>query len=110
VQLGQGDGQRPLHGQMMDGKLQPLPDRAAIQNGALDGRGLELVWVDDPVEAFFLQIQGSGRVVLPDGKMLRLGYAGQNGQPYRSIGRSLIDRGDVAPENMSADAIRRWMT
>lgn len=56
VQLGQGDGQRPLHGQMMDGKLQPLPDRAAIQNGALDGRGLELVWVDDPVEAFFLQI------------------------------------------------------
>ncbi|WP_314282250.1 murein transglycosylase A [Roseomonas gilardii] len=110
VQLAQGDGQRPQHGQMMDGRLQPLPDRAAIQNGALDGRGLELVWVDDPVEAFFLQIQGSGRVVLPDGKMLRLGYAGQNGQPYRSIGRSLIDRGDVAPENMSADAIRRWMT
>ena len=87
----------------------PLPDRAAIEAGALDGLALPLVWVDDPVDAFFLQIQGSGRVVLPDGRVLRLGYAGQNGHPYRAIGRSLIARGAIAREAMSMQAIRAWL-
>lgn len=86
------------------------PDRAAIEGGALDGRGLELVWVDDPVDAFFLHIQGSGRVELPDGTAMRVGYAGQNGHPYFAIGRALIDNGEVPKEQMSMQAIRTWLT
>ncbi|WP_240048269.1 murein transglycosylase A [Crenalkalicoccus roseus] len=87
----------------------PLPERAAIEAGALDGLGLELAWVDDPVDAFFLQIQGSGRVRLAEGGVLRLGYAGRNGHPYRSIGRLLIERGEIAREAMSMQAIRAWL-
>jgi membrane-bound lytic murein transglycosylase A len=87
----------------------PLPDRAAIEAGALDGRGLEVAWVDDPVEAFFLHIQGSGRILLQDGRLLRLGYAGRNGHPYRSIGRLLIDQGMIPREAMSMQAIRAWL-
>lgn len=87
----------------------PLPDRGAIEAGALDGLGLELVWVDDPVDAFFLQIQGSGRVRLAGGGVLRLGFAGKNGHPYRSIGRVLIERGEIAREAMSMQAIRAWL-
>ncbi|MBV1796743.1 murein transglycosylase A [Siccirubricoccus sp. G192] len=86
-----------------------LPDRAAIEAGALEGRGLELAWVDDPVEAFFLHIQGSGRILLRDGRVLRLGYAGRNGHPYRSIGRLLIDQGAIPREAMSMQAIRAWL-
>jgi membrane-bound lytic murein transglycosylase A len=97
----------PLHAPPPGG--QPMPDRAAIEAGALDGKGLELVFVDDPVDAFFLHIQGSGRVALHDGRVLRLGYAGQNGHPYRAIGRSLIERGAVPRELMSMQAIRDWL-
>jgi membrane-bound lytic murein transglycosylase A len=97
----------PLHAPPPPGL--PMPDRAAIEAGALDGRGLELAFVDDPVDAFFLHIQGSGRVALHDGRVLRLGYAGQNGHPYRAIGRSLIDRGEVPRERMSMQAIRDWL-
>ena len=82
--------------------------RAQIQDGALAGRGLELAWVD-PVDAFFLHIQGSGRVVMPDGRVLRLGYAGANGHPYVPIGRILIQRGAIAREAMSMQAIRAWL-
>ncbi len=82
--------------------------RAQIQDGALAGRGLELAWVDT-VDAFFLHIQGSGRVILPDGRVLRLGYAGANQQPYVPIGRILIQRGEVAREAMSMQAIRAWL-
>jgi membrane-bound lytic murein transglycosylase A len=91
---------------------QPLPDRTAIETGALDHLGLPLVWVDDPVDAFFLQIQGSGRIRLAGeatGGVLRLGYAGKNGHPYRPIGRVLIDRGAIAREAMSMQAIRAWL-
>ncbi|WP_369413591.1 murein transglycosylase A [Caldovatus aquaticus] len=100
---------RRVWGQWRDGRLEPLPDRAAIEDGALAGRGLELVHVDDPVEAFFLHIQGSGRVVLADGTLLRLGHAGQNGHPYRAIGRILIERGEIPRERMSLQAIRAWL-
>lgn len=87
----------------------PYPSRAEIDSGALDGQGLELVWVDNAVDAFFLHIQGSGRVVLPDGRLLRVGYAGQNGHPYLAIGRMLIERGQVRREAMSMQAIRAWL-
>lgn len=68
-------------------------DRAAIENGVLAGRGLEIAWAADPVDLFFLQIQGSGRLRLPDGGIMRIGYASQNGREYVAIGRLLRDRG-----------------
>lgn len=102
------DGRR-LVGRVADGRFAPYYDRAAIADGVLDGRGLELLWVDDPVDAFFLQIQGSGRVRLPDGRVLRVGYAGANGRPYRSIGKVLIDQGEMKPEEVSLQSLRAWL-
>lgn len=84
-------------------------DRTRIEAGALAGKDLELVWVDDPIDAFFLQIQGSGRVATPDGEIIRVGYAGKNGQPYFPIGRALIDRGEIAREDISMQSIRDWL-
>jgi membrane-bound lytic murein transglycosylase A len=75
--------------------------REIDEGGALRGRGLEIAWVKDPVDIFFLHIQGSGIISLPDGGRLSVGYAGQNGWPYRSIGRLLIDDGKIAKEEMS---------
>ncbi|MBR0643194.1 murein transglycosylase A [Plastoroseomonas hellenica] len=100
---------RRVSGILRDGRLTPAPPRAAIEAGTLFGRGLELAWLADPADAFFLQIQGSGRVVLEDGRVLRLGYAAQNGHPYTPIGRLLIDRGEIPRERMSMQAIRAWM-
>lgn len=100
---------RRIVGEVREGRLQPLPDRAGIVGGALAGRGLEIVWVDDPVDAFFLQIQGSGRVRLPDGRLLRVGYAGWNGHPYWAIGRGLVERGVMPRESVTMQAIRGWM-
>ncbi|MFC7475160.1 MltA domain-containing protein [Dankookia sp. GCM10030260] len=96
----------PLRGPPPEGTV--MPDRAAIEAGALEGLAPHLAYAD-PVEAFFLQVQGSGRVLLPDGGVLRLGHAGQNGHPYRAIGRVLIERGAVAREAMSMQAIRGWL-
>jgi membrane-bound lytic murein transglycosylase A len=101
---------RRIAGMVRDGRLVPYHDRAAIVGGALDGRRLELVWVDDPADAFFLQIQGSGRVHLQDGRLLRLGYAGWNGHPYVAIGRFLIEQGVLTRETVSMQAIRDWLT
>ncbi len=75
----------------------PRYTRAEIEDGSLAGRGLELVWVDDPIDAFFLQIQGSGRVRLDNGRTIRLGYDGQNGLPYVPVGRLLIEGGADPP-------------
>jgi membrane-bound lytic murein transglycosylase A len=73
------------------------------------GRGLEIAWVDDPVELFFLQIQGSGRIRLPDGSHIRVGYGGANGHPYRSIGVELIRRGIYKSHQVSAQVIKNWV-
>jgi membrane-bound lytic murein transglycosylase A len=84
--------------------------RAEIETGGLlAGRGLEIAWVDDPVELFFLQIQGSGRIRLAEGGTIRVGYGGANGHPYRSIGAELIRRGVLSPHQASADSIRAWV-
>ncbi|MBN8914020.1 MAG: MltA domain-containing protein [Rhizobiales bacterium] len=91
------------------GALVPYHDRAAIEDGALAGRGLEIVWLRDPVDLFFMQIQGSARVRLPDGRILRLGYDGFNGQSYLPVGRLLIQRGLVPREEMSMARIRAFM-
>lgn len=89
---------------------QRLPTRKEIEsNGALRGLGLELVWVDDPVEAFFLQIQGSGRVRLNNGRLMRLGYGGANGYPYRSIGQEMVRRNILPEHQVSATRIANWV-
>jgi peptidoglycan lytic transglycosylase A len=98
-----------IAGRVVDGALVPYASRAEIEHGALDDMDLALAWVDSPVDAFFLQVQGSGRVELPDGSMIDLGYDGQNGQPYVAIGRLLIARGALTPETTSLQSIRAWI-
>ena len=88
--------------------LAPYPTRAQIETGRLlEGR--ELVWLDDPVEAFFLHVQGSGRVRLRDGSMMRVGFADHNGQPYFAIGRELVAREALPAGAVHADAIKAWL-
>lgn len=101
-------GQR-IAGKVVKGDLLPYPDRHGIDGGALAGRKLEIAWVDDAVGAFFLEIQGSGRVRLEDGKELRVGYAAQNGHPYTAIGRELIARGALDRKDVSLQTIRAWL-
>ncbi len=83
--------------------------RAQINAGALEGKGLELLWVEDPVRLFFLHIQGSGILRLPNGKAIRIGYDGQNGKAYVSLGRWLIDNNYMAQEDVDAPAIKQWL-
>lgn len=114
ISVNLGDFRTDLKGRRIAGRLNgtrlvPYDDRRAIRDGALAGRDLELVWVDDPVDAFFLHIQGSGRVRLPDGRIVRVGYAGQNGHAYRGIGRLLVDRGEIPPDALSMQTIRAWL-
>ena len=109
AELAGADPLRRRFGVLREGRFEPFHDRGAIDDGVLAGRGLEIAWVDDPVDAFFLHIQGSGRVVLPDGEMIRVGYAAQNGRSYVAIGRILIDRGDIPRDRMSMQAIRAWL-
>jgi len=90
------------------GNYVPYHDRAAIEEGALAGRGLELAWAADPVDLFFLQIQGSGRLLLADGSVIRIGYAGQNGREYVAIGRLLRERG-LLPAPVGMQRIRDWI-
>ena len=95
-------------------ELVPYYTRAEIEAGALQGRGLELLYLDDPVELFFMQVQGSGRVRLPDGSWVRLGYAAKNGHSYTSIGKLLArarretaqGADDGRPEELAAGGSR----
>ncbi len=98
-----------LRGKLDGHRVVPYDTRAEIEKtGKLDGN--EIVWVDDVLDAFFLEIQGSGRVYLPEsGETIRLAYANQNGRPYRSIGRYLLDKGELKPGQASAQQIRQWI-
>jgi membrane-bound lytic murein transglycosylase A len=87
------DGKQPLGRYDDDGDFEPYYDRAAIENGALADKGLEIAWAADAVEVFFLQVQGSGRLHAPDGSVMRIGYTGQNGQAYTGIGGVMRNRG-----------------
>lgn len=98
-----------IAGRVEGGTLQPYATRAEIEMGALKDKGLEILWVDDPVDLFFLHIQGSGRVAMKDGSVLHLNYAGKNGHDYRSIGRELIERGEIAKDEASMQGLRRWL-
>jgi membrane-bound lytic murein transglycosylase A len=97
-----------LRGRLDGRRVVPYYSRAEIENGNAPLKGRELYWVDDPVELFFLQIQGSGRIVLPNGETVRVGYGDQNGYPYKSIGKILVDRGDLPLEQASMQGIKEW--
>lgn len=97
-----------LRGRVDGRRLVPYWTRAQIETNPSPLAGHELVWVDDPIDLFFLHVQGSGRARLPDGSVVRLAYADVNGHPYTSIGKRLIERGELKPGEASAQAIRAW--
>jgi membrane-bound lytic murein transglycosylase A len=100
---------RRIAGRVAGGRLVPFATRGEITSGALDTKKLALAWVKNPVDAFFLQIQGSGRLDLPGGSVLRVGYDGQNGWPYTAIGRVLREIGALDPKAISMQTIRAWL-
>lgn len=93
--------------ELRDGQV--FHSRAAIEAGILRGRGLELAWLDDPVDVYFLQVQGSGRIRMPDGRVVRVGYAGRNGHAYRSVGQELVRRGTHSMDQVSAQEIASYV-
>jgi membrane-bound lytic murein transglycosylase A len=97
-----------LRGRLEGNRVVPYYSRAEIERGDARVRGREILWVDDVVELFFLQIQGSGRVELPGGSVVRIGFAEHNGHPFRSIGRILIERGEISPDKASMQGIKHW--
>jgi membrane-bound lytic murein transglycosylase A len=114
ITINLGDFKPELKGETVMGrvegkKLVPYYTRAEIEEGALKDKAQEIAHVDDPIDAFFLHIQGSGQVKKPDGTILHVGYAGQNGHPYYAIGRELIARGALTKENVSMQSIRDWL-
>lgn len=102
-------GRPPLGRVDEAGRLVPYYERAEIDAGALAGRGLEIAWVADPIDLFFVEIQGSARLRAPDGSALRIGYAGQNGREYVAIGRVLRERGLLAPGQATMQGIVTWL-
>lgn len=100
---------RSIKGRVDDGAFVPYYDRGQINDGALAGRGLEIAWAADPIEFFFLQIQGSGRLIAPDGGVMRIGYAGQNGRGYVAIGKLLKDRGYLPQGKTTMQDVVAWL-
>jgi membrane-bound lytic murein transglycosylase A len=100
---------KKIRGKVQGGKFIPYPDRGAIEDGALKGMNLEIGYAADPVEFFFLQIQGSGRLRLPDGSVMRIGYDGQNGREYVGIGKLLRDRGILGPGQLSMQGVMDYL-
>jgi membrane-bound lytic murein transglycosylase A len=98
-----------LRGRVVGNRVVPYFPREEIDNGKNPLAGSELFWVEDPVELFFLHIQGSGRIRLPDGERVMVGYANQNGHRYRSIGKLLLDRNAMTRDQMSMQNIRKWV-
>jgi membrane-bound lytic murein transglycosylase A len=101
-------GSYRLRGRLDQQRVRPYWDRAVIDGAGRPLAGQELCWVDDPVELFFLQIQGSGRILFEDGSRVMVNYAEQNGHPYRSIGKWLLERGVMTRDQMSMQNIKAW--
>lgn len=99
----------PRRGRLENGVIVPYYERAEIEDGTLANRGLEIGWAADPVALFFLEIQGSGRLRLPDGSIMRIGYAGQNGRDYVGIGKLMKDRGLLEPGHTTMQDIVAWL-
>jgi len=100
---------RSLRGHLVGKRVLPYPERRELVDGDGPLAGSELLWVDDPVDKFFLQVQGSGRIKMADGSAVAVGFADHNGRPYRSIGRRLIETGELAREAVNLFSIRRWI-
>ena len=98
-----------IAGRVIGGNLKPYESREEIVTGNWPHNDQVLVWVDSAVDAFFLQIQGSGRIMMDDGTMMRVGYAGQNGHPYYAVGRELIKMGVLTKETVSMQSIEQWL-
>jgi membrane-bound lytic murein transglycosylase A len=90
-------------------RFEPYADRAAIEDGLLKGRGLEIAWLADHVDAFFIHVQGAARIRLPDGNTMRVVYAAKSGHPYTPIGRVLIEMGEIDPGVVTMASIRNWL-
>ncbi len=103
-----GAGQTSMRGRLQGRRIVPYYTRAEIENNRNLLKGKELLWVEDEVDLFFLQIQGSGRIVLEDGETIKIGFADHNGHPYRSIGKVLIDRGEMPAWQASMQSIKQW--
>lgn len=88
---------------------EPYPDRAAIEDGALAERAKPIVYLSEPGEAFIIHVQGSARIRLKDGSVMRVAYAGRNGRPYTSIGRALVQRGEMDLESMTLEKLMGWL-
>jgi membrane-bound lytic murein transglycosylase A len=97
----------PLH--RMPPDLPEWRDRAAVMAGALGGMGLELVWLCDPIDAFFIHIQGAARIALTDGRTMRVTFAGKSGHPYTAIGRVLVDKGALTRDTADMAGICAWL-
>ena len=100
---------KKIRGRVKGQSFVPYADRTEIEEGGLTGRGLEIAWAADPIEFFFLQVQGSGRLRLPDGSVMRIGYDGQNGRDYVGIGKLMKDRGLIGPGQTSMQGIVEWL-
>ncbi len=92
-----------------DGRMEPYPTRREIEQGCLDGMGLEFVFLEDAVDAYFLHVQGSGLIELDDGTSIRVGYAAKNGHPYTSLGAELIRLGEITADDMTLDRLADWL-
>lgn len=97
-----------LRGRVEGNRIVPYFTRGEIDTGVPQIQGREIAWVDDPVELFFLQVQGSGRIRLENGELMRVGYADHNGHPYRSIGKWLVEQGELTLDKASMDGIKNW--
>ena len=103
-------GSQQLIGRVIDGELIPYHSRRDIEEGGiLSGRNLEIAWVDDRVDLFFLHTQGSGKIELPDGSLLQIGYASRNGRPFQSVGTHLLKTGKLAPQDNSYREIKKYL-
>jgi membrane-bound lytic murein transglycosylase A len=114
IEVDLGQFSESLKGKKIRGRVDgmnfiPYYDRGQIESGMLSGKGLEIAWAADPIEFFFLQIQGSGRLRLPDGSIIRVGYDGQNGRDYVGIGGMLRDRGVLQPGQASMQGIISYL-
>ncbi|NLS05885.1 murein transglycosylase A [Rhizobium sp. P32RR-XVIII] len=96
-------------GRLQDGKISAYPDRQAIDQGFLDGRGLEIAWAKSKVDVFFIHVQGSARLRYPDGRIGRITYAAKAGHPFSAIGKLLVDQGEIDRAKISMQSIRAWL-
>ncbi len=100
---------RTISGQIVGKRLRPLPARKEINEGIYEGKNLEIAWIKDEIEVFFLHIQGSGRLKFPDGTIVRIAYSGSNGHKYKSIGREMVSLGLIDKKDLSMQSIKRWL-